>query len=552
MSHSISFSIKNNKLFAEITLVGGEAKVSPPDLNKALRQSDFAALDLDDELVENLVTSCEMELAMLEEGDQSLPLPFSVGNTADATVKVTIPKDQMTADVEIIKEIGGKPTNFEKIKQACLDAGVRFGLKNSLMESLLSAYAKAGMGEEIIGTVAKGTAAEDGQNTYFKPLVNLFAEKVRKPRENDDGSVDLRDLGQIETVEQGTPILEKIPFTLGKNGRNVLGDKLPAMPGKDNDIVVSPTTELDQENPNILLAKQTGMVRFNGQVMEVDDVVVYKELTPREGHIKFKGSVIIKGDVSPDMKIFATGDIVVGGFVESASIKCGGELNLMSGASGRLLDEKEQNELGFKYNCQLVAGGSINMAFANQCEVTAKNNVNVKKQISHCNVEADAMTVGVGDKPRGQITGGRYYLCKMLKAGIIGTESNVHCDVSMNRTYDIFMVKEAELVTWIDTLQERYDKEEAEFNRVMDPEIKRQAEQKMNLIGAKIAKYNGHKSALMAKRREYMERVNVELHQRLHPKVTFYVADRVVLIDETKGPSRAHIVDYELIIEPLI
>ena len=140
----------------------------------------------------------------------------------------------------------------------------------------------------------------------------------------------------------------------------------------------------------------------------------------------------------------------------------------------------------------------------------------------------------------------------MLKAGIIGTESNVHCDVSMNRTYDIFMVKEAELATWIDTLQERYDKEEAEFNRVMDPEIKRQAEQKMNLIGAKIAKYNGHKSALMAKRREYMERVNVELHQRLHPKVTLYVADRVVLTDETKGPSRVHIVDYELIIEPLI
>ena len=55
----------------------------------------------------------------------------------------------------------------------------------------------------------------------------------------------------------------------------------------------------------------------------------------------------------------------------------------------------------------------------------------------------------------------------------------------------------------------------------------------------------------MAKRREYMEQVKIDVFRTLYPKVTFYIGDKVLLTDEIKGPSQVHVVDYELLIEPL-
>lgn len=539
----IEFLAKNDDLIISVTLTGGQKKLTADDVAHALRQSSYTKLAVNDEVIEELVVQCEFELSQLEENEISLPFSMPVAKVADAEITINIAKDNMSAEAEVTSAIGGKAVSFEMVKKACMDAGIRYGLKTSLVEKLLKMSAESDPGDTIIAPVAVGKPAENGKNTTFKPLISLFSESVRKPKETSGGKVDLRDLGQIDTVEKGQAILRKIPFTQGKPGRNVLGDELLPVPGKDQDLAVSPTTAISSKDPNVLIAKKTGMARFNGRVMEVDDVVVYQQLDPKQGHVKFKGSVVIKGDVAPEMKIVATGDVIIGGFVECSTIKCGGDLTIMSGASGRLVGED--------YNCRLSSGVNIHLAFANQCEITAKGVVTVNRQISHCHVNAESMFVGQGDIANGQISGGRYYLCKSVAAGVIGTESDVHCDISLNRTYDIFLEKEAQIGVWLDTIKEKFQQIESKHDSVMDPVVKAECQKKMQVLGQKLDKYNGQRSALIKKRREYMAATKVECCQKLHPKVSIYIADKVVLTDVTKGPSRVQMDEYELVIKPL-
>lgn len=548
----LSFEVSDRQLLI-VASIASDTSASERDISQFIKASPYNKLELDKAKIKEFIAACLLAKEQLSEGDETERVQEVIGKVQDAELKVVITNDKMRVDAEVYTALGGKPLDLETIKTACVDEGVRFGLKTSLVEKLLAACHKAEPGSVIKAPVAQGQAPQPGKNAKFEPQVKLFSETMRNPKLLDDGSFDLRDLGNIETVEIGQAILKKIPLTEGKCGRDVYGEKISAEPGNDAELQTSESTELDSENPSLLRATKAGLVRFDGSVMEVDDVLVYKQLNPKQGHVKFKGSVMIRGDVSPDMKLVATGDIVIGGFVECATIKCGGELTILSGASGRIIENGEpaSEKKGPKYNCKLVSGGQINLAFANQCEITAKNLVNIKKQISHCNVEADSMVVGSGPKPNGQISGGRYYLCKGLQAGTIGTESNVHCDISLNRTYDIFMVKEAEISSWIDTLEERLEKLDAEFNRVMDPKVKAQIEEQKKPLKLKLEKYNGSRSALMAKRREYMERIKIDIFRTLYPKVTFYIGDRVMLTDVQKGPSQVHVVDYELLIDPL-
>lgn len=539
----IEFLTKQEDLLISITLIGGQKKLTPDDVAHALRQSSYSKLSVEDTIIEELVVQCEFELSQLEEGETSLPISMPLCKVADAEIVINIAKDNMSAEAEITNAIGGKAISFEMVKQACLDSGIRFGLKTSLVEKLLKMSSDGEPGDTVIAPVAVGKAAVNGKNATFKPLVALYSETVRRPKQTENGKVDLRDLGKIDTVEKGQAILRKIPLTEGEKGRNVLGDELYPEAGKDQELAVSPSTAISSKDPNVLVAKKTGMVRFNGRVMEVDDVVVYKQLDPKQGHIKFKGSVVIKGDVAPEMKVIATGDVIIGGFVECATIKCGGDLTIMSGASGRLVDDA--------YNCRLSSGANIHLAFANQCEITAKSVITVNRQISHCNVNGESMFVGQGDKANGQVSGGRYYLCKSISAGVIGTESDVHCDISLNRTYDIFLEKEGQIGIWIDTIKERFEQIEKKHDSVMDPVVKAECQKKMLVLGNKLDKYNGQRAALMKKRREYMSQVKVESCIKLHPKVSIFVADKVILTDTTKGPSRVHMEEYELVINPL-
>ena len=62
----------------------------------------------------------------------------------------------------------------------------------------------------------------------------------------------MRDLGDIITVKQGTPILERIAPTEGRPGYDIFNTALLPTPGKLYDLKPGVGTEISAENPNVL------------------------------------------------------------------------------------------------------------------------------------------------------------------------------------------------------------------------------------------------------------------------------------------------------------
>jgi len=543
----IQYNLLDNELTLTVLLSQNSDELSELAVIEYLQNSEYSNLEMLEHDIINFIKAANLELANIKA--KKLPektLTTTVAHAVNAKISIAIDDDKMAVEAEVITPKGGEHVDLAIIKQICIDTGVRYGLKSSLITELLEKCHKAEPGSIVKYVIARGVKAIDGDNAYLKPLVELFVESLRAPQKRADGTVDLKDLGKISTIAIGTPVLEKVLLTEGSKGMNVFGESIAPIPGNDINLPTNPSVEVSPDNPNVLLAAKEGLVRFDGKELIVDDVFVLPELDPKKGHIKFKGSVMIHGDVSPDMHLTATGDVTIGGFVESAVIKCGGDLTILSGASGRI----DEHATGKHYTCILQSGGQINLEFANQCEITAKTVINVKRQLTHCYVEANRAIVGQGDRPNGQITGGQFLLCKTLEAGTIGTESNVPTEINMNRTYDIFIKKEEELADWIQEMISRREKLEEEQHAIIDPNKKLVLEPNLKTLKAKINKYTGYRKELIKKRRDYMDEVSVKVNRRLYPKVSFFITNHA-LISEEKGPSEIKLDDFEVKILPL-
>ena len=338
-----------------------------------------------------------------------------------------------------------------------------------------------------------------------------------------------------------------MPFTFGIDGSDVLGDTIKAVPGKDAKLEVSEGTVIDPGDKNVLLAKKEGLARLIESRMEVDDVYTLTELTPKQGHVKFNGSVVILGDVAPEMRIVASGDVLVGGFVESATIRCKGELTVLSGVSGKPLDEPE----GRRHNsCLLESSHRINISFANHVDIFAKRDVFVHKQISHCHLTAASLVVGKGEVPQGKIIGGDYLVSKFIEAGAIGAPSDTDTNISMNRTYQVFKEKEAHFWQQVEQHQEKMDDWEKKLATLHQEDKKLAVKFEISQLETIIAKNNNYRKTLLQRRREYMSQVFVRANHTLYGGLHFKFGSKGLVNEQQTGPSIVHLDEYKLVVEP--
>jgi uncharacterized protein (DUF342 family) len=543
----ISFTQDGSIISIEIDCSAHSPIYEVSDLLKAHADSTFYKTYVKKEVLLDLIDSVN-ELVMEIKNGVNNPTKFTreFAEIIDAIVTIKVSADKMSAKAQIEMPWGGKIASVDAIKKACQKKRVSFGLKRSKVEALLENSFDAHPGEIFESVIALGKEPKHGKNASFKPLVELFSDKIRKPTEMADGKVDLKDLGDIETVKPGEKIYQKMPLTAGIDGRNVLGDTLKANPGKDVRMEVSSGTIIDPDDETILLAKKEGLARLIDNRMEVDDVYTLTELTPKQGHVKFNGTVIILGDVSPEMKIIASGDVLISGFVESSSIRCRGELTVLSGASGKSLDEEVD---GRKNTCLLESGNRVNVAFANHVDIVAKRDVFIHKQISHCNVTAASIVVGKGRVPRGKIIGGHYNISKYIEVGHLGAPSDTVTHISMNRTYDVFKQKEDSFWQQIEESQEKLDLLQSNLPSLVGGEQKSAAKAEMIQLENKINKTINYRKTLSQRRRDYMENVIIKVNHTLYGGLYFDFGSKGITNTVRKGPSTVRLEDFQLVIE---
>ncbi|ERB63514.1 hypothetical protein N779_20385 [Vibrio coralliilyticus OCN008] len=141
------------------------------------------------------------------------------------------------------------------------------------------------------------------------------------------------DLGETVTVEAKARLMKRIPATKGTPGITVQGKPIPPKPGNDAMLKESKGSEISPEDPNLLVAAVSGMPMIKERTVEVEDALCLPAIGVATGHVKFKGNVIVTGNIESDMMVRATGNLTVGGFIESADVQAQGDIDVLKVSS---------------------------------------------------------------------------------------------------------------------------------------------------------------------------------------------------------------------------
>ncbi|SFB90631.1 FapA family protein [Pseudoalteromonas denitrificans] len=489
---------------------------SADQLVELIEASEFSEYELDLASIRSLFTNSNTIKAP----------PYFIAKAVDATITVKIDDTNMTAEATLITAKGGGIANADNMILVLEEAGVKNGINNKAIESFLGRQFECQGGDSYSGIVAHGKRTKDGDDTRFVRLCATAQDRVLSPQTKDDGKVDMRDLGALITVNPGTPLMQRIPPSLGEDGYSVFGDILPAKPGRDFPLQIMDGTALDPKNPDILVADAVGVPVAVSRGMRVDDVVCYNNVDVTTGHIEFDGSVIVSGDVKDGMKIKATGDITVLGFVESAEIISESAVTVIHGVIGRKREE------GSDFTCSVQANSNVSIGYSQYSKLNSGQDLMIDKQALHCELSARRLIrVGKGDKPRGKIIGGQIIDALRVETGELGAPSGTKTKIYLAQYWHELREKlnhlsalEKTINSKSNVLKQAKKKAEkipgAEQKRLYLAKIKASEDQLLT----KLKKVYKNRDILRKKLKMLLQTSRLTINELMHPGVELHIA----------------------------
>jgi len=325
---------------------------------------------------------------------------FSVGGKRHSVAKIS--DDKMKATVSIIPFTGEiySPT-LDEIKNDLAAAGVVYGIDEVIIKEMLQNRL---IDEPVV--VAQGRPAVDGKNAIIEYFFNT--EKKRTPfAMSEDGSVDFREIGLIQTIKAGGILAKKVGLNKCTHGMSVTGQSIPATDGKDIILPKGKNTLLSEDGTE-LIATVKGQIIWDGVKIDVVPVCKIKgDICFETGNIYFNGSLIIDGNVNEGFIVKADDDIEIKGTVEKAFVESlEGNITVHGGIVGVGQDK-------------IHAQKKLMAKFIQNADVSAGGDVIVTEFILHSLVDCGG-SVFVTKGKKGAIIGGKIRATKEICAKTIG------------------------------------------------------------------------------------------------------------------------------------
>ncbi len=351
---------------------------------------------------------------------------FAIGSRRDAQVTVTFDEEFMSAFITLAPPQGGK-----EIDEALLYAGIDAAgvYRDCCNQEVLDKVLKDKEAENV--EFAHGNDPVDGIDAQFEALVQEV--EYGTPKESKSGKIDLREVMKFSLIEADTPLMKRIPAKQGQNGRNVKGQVITAIEGDDTPFDENlPGAIVSSKDPNLLMSTCKGHPVILPCGVKVDNSIVVNNVDMSTGNISYDGSVLVKGEVKPGMKIKVTGDIIVKGVVTKATLIAKNNITVECGIIGS--DPKKDGDQSPP--AILRAGGDVCAQYVTQAEVNAGRDVIVREYISHCTTEAKEH-VYVGQKGgKGKVFGGTCHAHAGVYANEVGANGDVKTLVSAGTPRD--------------------------------------------------------------------------------------------------------------------
>lgn len=281
---------------------------------------------------------------VLDEGTDQLEILLPENQEPYKHIDVEISSDSLSASVKVYHEEGihyslcdspstkimqlrlesmriDAPRVTESDIQHKLDvSGIKYGLDTSVItEELL----KERSFDVVVAKALPPTPPQDSWIEYH------FEEKQETIR-NDEERIDHYETQALVTVDNGELLATKHLGILGQDGVDVFGRVIPALKGKEVEILAGEGVRLSSDNLQAF-ANRSGMPLLQKEVLRVMSIYELKKNADLStGNIRFKGEVIIRGDVCDQIQIEAiTGGIKVFGMVSYARIKADRDIDLL-------------------------------------------------------------------------------------------------------------------------------------------------------------------------------------------------------------------------------
>lgn len=553
--------VSNDKNNIDLVLspIKTESVLSEADIYELVENSTYSNLYVANGNIKNAIAELKSVLKPLKEGHTGREIKYQILERRDAVFTIEIASDLMSATAEITTALGGNHLNAKEILDLAQAANVCKGFSKEQLVKLAERANKEPAGSSVKGDIAHGKLPIDGKNAYIKHLVKSAQDRVLQPQERNDGSVDMRDLGEIICVKIGDPLAKKVPYTDGIPGYTVTGDILSPVSGADIEITIGNGTILCEKNNSILLSTQIGLPRIIENGMEVDSIYHLKTVDISTGHVNFEGSVIIDGNVSEGMKVVATGDISVGGFVESATLDAGRDITIGNGIIGKKQDIDVIDSSKARMSVNIKAGGKVYAKYSQYADITC-DSLKIEKQIMHNIIRVDkTLWVGSQDKANGKLIAGYVSAGESVRAGVIGATAGSFTIITFSDKMNDYLEK----IEIIDLAIKTETSQSLEL-RAAAKKLKSLPKEKAKpeLLTKVVTNYKYHidklasltfeKESLDEVLQEYMNNVSVEANEKVYHGVQVIVGEFQEKTRREYGPSRFSYKERKVHITPLV
>jgi hypothetical protein len=376
-------------------------------------------------------------------------LELVIASESLPALDVIVSSDQLTATLSITTASGVDNPTAEDILQYLKKQGIVFGISEKMIRQLALKVNEVAPGTTLKVVIARGAAPSESANSGLEWLVTPVQDRVLKPTRREDGTFDMREYGAVDNVEVGTPLIRIVPASAGEDGTAVTGKVLKAEKAKQKKIKPGLGTEFSAEDATLIVATVSGIPMRDGETVKVENILNLKTVNLATGHVHYDGNVVISGDVAEGMLVEASGDIFIGGFLESGTVKGGGEVTISQGIIGHSVmveDENERPELSARVECK----GLLQARYAQYAYLKTAGDIEISDQLLHCESHSTSLMVGAEGQRNSKLVGGRVFVKELVRSGHIGCSSYVKTYLDFSPLYAPIAEDKGRLIELID------------------------------------------------------------------------------------------------------
>ncbi len=485
-----------------------------------------------------------------KEGKSEAFVGITIAQVRDASVKVVVSEQNMLASMVVTGAYRGKPLNGPQIVQALANAGVTKGINKLALKKVLAVSRQLKPGENYTQAVAVGKNPVNGRDAKFVPLVKDVTKQVLAPRKDAESTdkVDLLNLGETITVGENDPLMKRIPATKGTPGISVLGESVAPIAGKNSPLKAGKGSYIASDNPDVLLASISGMPIIKANSVDVEDALYLPNVGVATGHVKFKGNVIIAGNIESDMIVRATGSVTVGGFIESADVQAQGDIDVGKGIIGHTVSEGEE------YSCIVKSGGNIRANYAQYSKLQAGQNIELAVHSLNNELRC-GLHLFVHDtaERQGTLSGGKAQVGGKIICVNLGVEGDTATYIHGFARFQQYKDRQAKLKEVYRTAQEgtmQIIRKELEFKK--KPKSERAEEEELLLerqkqqANQKLEKAKQARDDLNIEFEQALADNGIEIKGKVYTHVTVQFGTEKVTTRRVHGPTTFTFNQYEI------